>query len=45
MSSQDRIDAYEIEIQQLGNPCSPGLLLSKDPLLGIRNDGFLKFLF
>lgn len=43
--SKDRVESYEIEIQQLGHPCSPGLLLSKDPLMGIRNDGFLKFLF
>jgi len=45
LSSENRIEAYEIELRQEGIACSPGLLLSKDPLTGVRNDGFLRFRF
>jgi hypothetical protein len=39
------VDAYQIEIQQLGPTCSPGLLFSRDPLTGVRNDGYIGFRF
>jgi len=39
------VEAYRIEIQQIGSPMSPGLLLSKEPLTGVRNDGFIRFRF
>jgi hypothetical protein len=45
LSSENRIEAYQIEFRQEGLTYSPGLLLSKDPLTGVRNDGFLRFRF
>jgi hypothetical protein len=45
LNSDSQIEAYQIELQQEGTACSPGLLLSKDPLTGVRNDGFLRFRF
>jgi hypothetical protein len=45
LSSENRIEAYQIEFSQEGSTCSPGLLLSKDPMTGVRNDGFLRFRF
>jgi hypothetical protein len=39
------VQAYRIEIRQTGSSISPGLLLSKEPLVGIRNDGFIRFRF
>ncbi len=37
--------AYRIEIQQIGPSYSPGLLLTKEPLIGVRNEGFIRFRF
>ncbi len=45
LDAATHIEAYEIEIRQEGPGWSPGLLLSKDPLTGVRNDGFLRFRF
>jgi len=45
LNPENRIEAYEIEFRQEGPGCSPGLLFTKDPLTGIRNDGFLRFRF
>lgn len=45
LNSENRLNAYQIEIQQMGPVCSPGLSLSKAPLTGVRNDGFLRFRF
>jgi hypothetical protein len=39
------VEAYRIEIQQVGPACSPGLLFSRQPLVGVRNDGFIRFRF
>jgi len=45
MRSSSDVEAYRIEIQQMGPACSPGLLFSKGPLVGVRNDGFIRFRF
>jgi hypothetical protein len=45
LTDEHRLEAYQIEIQQTGSPCSPGLLFSKSPLTGVRNDGFIRFRF
>ena len=45
LTSGGEAEAYEIEIQQLGHSCSPGLLFTKNPLTGVRNDGFIRFRF
>jgi hypothetical protein len=45
LTDEHRLEAYQIEIQQTGSPCSPGLLFSKNPLTGVRNDGFIRFRF
>ncbi len=45
MCSSSDVSAYRIEIQQMGPACSPGLLFSKQPLVGVRNDGFIRFRF
>ena len=45
LAPNSEVSAYRIEIQQTGSACSPGLLLTKDPLIGVRNDGFIRFRF
>jgi hypothetical protein len=45
LQAGERVVAYEIEIQRLGDPLSPGLLFSKNPSTGVRNDGFIRFRF
>jgi hypothetical protein len=39
------VAGYRIEIRQIGSTYSPGLLFSKQPLVGVRNDGFIRFRF
>jgi hypothetical protein len=45
LDPRSEVSAYRIEIQQIGSSCSPGLLLTKEPLVGVRNDGFIRFRF